>query len=187
MRVLPGACQESSTSQSRRCESRVGVALARAPQPCRTTATLEAQVPVNSRSVVDPSMPTQAAQEGPHHRVSSQQAIRPDVGSTSSIEMTVCGCRRGRIRANPDLRRFATRATANSTSLSLLRVPGARQCVSPPRLRLSQSAATQSCLSASFGLHLNTHQDWGLSHGPQRGPETGRGQKHRLWVDCPIG
>jgi len=122
MRVLPGACQESSTSQSRRCESRVGVALARAPQPCRTTATLEAQVPVNSRSVVDPSMPTQAAQEGPHHRVSSQQAIRPDVGSTSSIEMTVCGCRRGRIRANPDLRRFATRATANSTSLSLLRV-----------------------------------------------------------------
>src|SRR4051794_14114712 len=52
------------------CELRVGGALVRAAQPCRTTATFEAQMPVIGRSVVHPSMPTQAAQERlPHPRL----------------------------------------------------------------------------------------------------------------------
>jgi hypothetical protein len=40
-------------------------------------------VPVSSRSIVDPSMPTHAAQQGLHHRVSSPHTIGPEVRSTS--------------------------------------------------------------------------------------------------------
>ena len=64
------------------CELRVGGPLVRASQPCRTTATFEAQVPVIGRSEVHPFVPTQAAQERLRHRVSSREPLGSEAASS---------------------------------------------------------------------------------------------------------